>query len=212
LEAKVGHATNVFDVLDAFDAKLIIFQNNMRVEVVKVIKPFPQFLQAYDSHQLHNMFTLMLDLRFKSLRVVENYVGHGACICFVAKYDANAIIPLLMIVFEVLNPIVQACVVEVVGYVARFGDYIEKDNNIFNVGTSMEKSSCALVVKLSLFRRLSISLATCVDPLAWWWIHETQFPNVSFLVKQLLRILGSQIEIECVFNLASGLITLRHRL
>jgi hypothetical protein len=29
LETKVRHATNVFDALDAFDVKLIIFQNNM---------------------------------------------------------------------------------------------------------------------------------------------------------------------------------------
>jgi hypothetical protein len=64
LEIKVGHATNVFHALDAFDVKLIIFQNNMRVEVVKVIKLFLQFLQAYDSHQVHNMVILMLDPRF----------------------------------------------------------------------------------------------------------------------------------------------------
>jgi len=36
---------------------------------VKVIKPFLQFLQAYDSQQVHNMFTLMLDPRFKYLKV-----------------------------------------------------------------------------------------------------------------------------------------------
>jgi hypothetical protein len=137
------------------------------------------------------MLALMLDPRFKSLKVVENYVGCGACIHLVAKYDANAIIPLLMTVFEVLNPIVQACGVEVVG----FGDFIEEDNNIYCVGASMEESSHALAVgELSLLGRLSISPATCVDPLAWWWIHETQFPNVSFFAKQILRILGSQIE------------------
>jgi hypothetical protein len=50
LEVKVGHATNVFDVFDAFDAKLIIFQNNMWAKVVKVIKLFLYFLQSYDSH------------------------------------------------------------------------------------------------------------------------------------------------------------------
>jgi hypothetical protein len=49
------------------------------------------------------MFAFMLNLRFKSLKVVENYVGCRACICFVAEYDANAIIPLLMIMFEVLS-------------------------------------------------------------------------------------------------------------
>jgi len=29
LEVDVGHAIDVFDALDAFDAELIIFQNNM---------------------------------------------------------------------------------------------------------------------------------------------------------------------------------------
>ncbi len=120
------------------------------------------------------MLTLMLDHMFKSLRVIENYVGCGTCVCLVADYDVNAVIPLLMIVFEVLNLIVQACVIKVAGFVVGFGDFIEKDNNIFNVGASMEKTSCALVVlELYLFKRLFISLATCVDPLAWWQIHET---------------------------------------
>jgi hypothetical protein len=52
----------------------------------------------------------------------------------------------------------------------------------------MEKSSCAFVVA-----KLFTMLVTCVDPLAWWWIHENQFPNVGFLAKQILKILGSQI-------------------
>jgi len=50
LEVEVGHAIDVFDSLDAFDIELNIFENNMQVEVVKVIKPFLQILQAYDSH------------------------------------------------------------------------------------------------------------------------------------------------------------------
>jgi len=111
------------------------------------------------------MLTLMLDPRFKSLRVVENYVGHGNCICLIVEYDANVIIPLLMTMFEVLNPTVQACAVEVVG----FGNSTKEDNNIFCVGASMEKSSRAFVVgELSLLRRLFVSIVTCVHPLAWW--------------------------------------------
>jgi hypothetical protein len=46
-EVEVGQVIDVFDALDAFDVNLIIFQNNMQAEIVKVIKPF---LQAYDSH------------------------------------------------------------------------------------------------------------------------------------------------------------------
>jgi hypothetical protein len=50
LEVEVKQAPDVFDALDAFDTQLINFKNNLDIEVVKVIKPFLQFLQAYDSH------------------------------------------------------------------------------------------------------------------------------------------------------------------
>jgi hypothetical protein len=49
------------------------------------------------------MFAFMLGPRFKSLRVMETYVGHRDCIHFVVEYDVNALILLLMIVFKVLN-------------------------------------------------------------------------------------------------------------
>jgi hypothetical protein len=41
------HATNVFK---AFDARSFIFQNNMWVEFVKVIKCFLKILKVYDLH------------------------------------------------------------------------------------------------------------------------------------------------------------------
>jgi hypothetical protein len=71
---------------------------------------------------------------------------HMGLVFLAAKYDVNAVIPLLVIVFEVLNLIVQAYPKEVVRFVVGFGDFIEEDNNIFGAGASMEESSCALVV------------------------------------------------------------------
>ncbi len=111
------------------------------------------------------MLTLMLDPRFKSLRVVENYVGRRAYICLVVEYDANVVVRLLMIVFKVLNLIVQTCVVEVVGFVIGFDNSIEEETNIFGVGASMEKSSHAFVVgELSLFKRLFVIPYTLLIP------------------------------------------------
>jgi hypothetical protein len=66
----------------------------------------------------------MFNPRFKSLRVVENYVGCGAYI-HVVKYGVNAIILLLMTMFEVLNLIVQACAIEAIGFVVGSGDFIK---------------------------------------------------------------------------------------
>jgi hypothetical protein len=50
LEFEMGEPTNALDVIDDFDVDVFIFQNNMWVQVVKVIKPFLQFLKVYDSH------------------------------------------------------------------------------------------------------------------------------------------------------------------
>jgi hypothetical protein len=47
---------------------------------------------------------------FKFLFVMKIYVGHADCIFLPFKYDENVVISLLMMVFEILNLIVQACV------------------------------------------------------------------------------------------------------
>jgi hypothetical protein len=77
----------------------------MQSKVLNVIKSFLQFLQAYDGH-ITICFAIMFDPCFKSLKVVENYVGCGACIRITFEYDANAIILFLMIMFEIINLIV----------------------------------------------------------------------------------------------------------
>ncbi len=43
LEVEMGHAIDVINVLHFFDAKVLVFQNNMRAEVVKVINLFHNF-------------------------------------------------------------------------------------------------------------------------------------------------------------------------
>jgi hypothetical protein len=43
-----------------------------------------------------------------------------------------------------------------------------------------------------------------------WQSHEDQFPNVSFLAKQILGIPRSQIKTKCVLNLVGMLIALQH--
>jgi hypothetical protein len=87
---------------------------------------------------------------------VENYVGCGAYIRLAAEYDVNAMILLLMTVFEGLNPIVQACAMKVVGLLLNLVTILKiyiylvwvtlLKIYIFVVGASMEESSCTFVV------------------------------------------------------------------
>ncbi len=66
------------------------------------------FLKTFDPHNVHNMLAIMLDPHFKYLWIIENYVGHGATICFAFEYDAKVVIPLLMAYFDRLNLASQA--------------------------------------------------------------------------------------------------------
>jgi hypothetical protein len=49
----------------------------MWLGVVKVIKPFLEFLKSFDVREAHNMMAIMLDPCFRALRIMENLVGHG---------------------------------------------------------------------------------------------------------------------------------------
>jgi hypothetical protein len=71
----------------------------MLVEIVKVIKCFLHFLTAYHLDQVHNTFIVLLELHFKSLYVVENYVGCGDVACFTFEYNVRIIFFLLINVF-----------------------------------------------------------------------------------------------------------------
>jgi hypothetical protein len=83
----------------------------------------------------------------------------------------------------------------------------EEDIDIFGFRLSMEKSSRTLVVgELFLFQRLFIPLSKYLDTLAWWCTHESEFPNVGFLPKQILKILGFQIGTKKMVSLVGVLI------
>ncbi len=67
---------------------------------MNVIKSFLEIFKTFDSHQVHNMLALMVDSYFKSLRVVERFMGCGNAIHFTIEYDVKEVIPLYMIVFD----------------------------------------------------------------------------------------------------------------
>jgi hypothetical protein len=88
------------------------------------------------------------------------------------------VIPLLLIIFEWLNPTIQAHAIVIIDELVIEGE--GEKNNMFDIGASMEKNSHALVVgELSLFQGLFIPSSMCVNLLTWWQNHEGQFLNVS---------------------------------
>ncbi len=53
----------------------------------------------FDSPLVHNMLALLLDPRFKSLHVMESFMGCGNAIYLAIEFDVKEVIPFLMIVF-----------------------------------------------------------------------------------------------------------------
>jgi hypothetical protein len=55
--------------------ELSLFASNIRREVYGVLGSFLSFKRKFEKRKAHNMFSLMLDLRFKSLHLISSFVG-----------------------------------------------------------------------------------------------------------------------------------------
>ncbi len=81
-------------------------------------------------------------------------------------------------------------------------DPLVSNDLLFGESTSTKEANEDLLkFELFLFCRIVISKEDLQSPLVWWKTHEPQFPNVGFLARQILGILGSQIKIECMFSI-----------
>jgi hypothetical protein len=64
-------------------------------------------------------------------------------------------------------------------------------------------------VELSLFKRTTMPIDP-FSPFIWWAEYEQQFPNLAYLARQVMGIVGSQIEIERIFNMVGVITSLKH--
>jgi hypothetical protein len=86
---------------------------------------------------------------------------------------------------------------------------IVDEDSIFGVMTFNEDTIHGLWKnELTLFRHLHLKPKECALPLIWWQLHETRFPNVSFVAQQIFGILESQIETKQIFIVARVLTSL----
>jgi hypothetical protein len=51
--------------------ELSLLVSNIKREAINVLDFFLSFLKVYDKRKTHNMISLMLDLRYKSLRIIS---------------------------------------------------------------------------------------------------------------------------------------------
>lgn len=186
-----------------FESELEVLQARMMSEVINVLAPFLSFTVSYSAKHAHNMLALMLDPRYKGLSLVKDYVGRERALQVVSETDTNSLLPCLVTVFKQLNP----SSVENAPALSPTSKDSFDENSLFGSTASNDEAIVGhLKAELSLFRRLHIDPKDCENPLAWWKDREVQFPNVGFLARQILGIVGTQVETERIFSVV-GLIT-----
>ncbi len=76
--------------------KLLKFKLSMNTKVISVFPPFLAFSSSYINANAHNMFSIMLDLCFKNMKLIWHYLGNVIVDDVVAKYDAKVVSSLLL--------------------------------------------------------------------------------------------------------------------
>ncbi len=65
---------------------------------------FLSFSKVYDKGKAHNMISLMLDPRYKSLGIISPFVGRQQDVALVKEYDKKFLYPILVKCDEHLHP------------------------------------------------------------------------------------------------------------
>jgi hypothetical protein len=67
--------------------ELSCLASSIKKEVVQVLDSFIYFLKKYEGKKSHNMFSLMLDPKFKTFHLVYSFSDHEQGKAIVEEYD-----------------------------------------------------------------------------------------------------------------------------
>jgi hypothetical protein len=147
----------------------------------------------------------MLDPRFKTLHLVSSFIGREQGKAIVEKYDKNSLFPMLLECYYHLHPLVESK-----GNVVDERVKEDRSLDIFEMTTNTSEPTTKLINKeLLIFRHYQVDVKDIKCPLQWWEKQENMFSTIGFCARQILGIVGSQIEIEIIFSIAGIFASLR---
>ncbi len=84
--------------------ELSLFATNIKKEICGVLESFHFLKRNYEKKKSHNMLYLMLNPRFKSLRLVFSFMGHKEKVSIVEKYDRRPLSPIFFKCYHYSHP------------------------------------------------------------------------------------------------------------
>jgi hypothetical protein len=159
--------------------ELFLLAPNIKREVINVLDFFLSFLKKYENKKAHNMISLMLHPRFKSLCIMSSFVGREQGVALVEEYDKKSLYSLLVKCHEHFHPLVTLDM-----NCADQNIFFEQDCNldIFEqVVTTSELAEVLVKRELLVFKRYHLDIINIKCLHQWWHKHEAIFPIVGFL-------------------------------
>jgi hypothetical protein len=177
--------------------ELSCLASNIKKEIIQVFDYLLSFFKKYEERKAHNMLSLMLDPKFKTLCLMSSFINLEQSKAIVEKYDKKSLFSMLLKCYYHLHPLVESerGVVD---------ERVEEDMSldIFEMITNTSEPTTKLVNKeLIIFKHYKVDVKNIKCPLHWREKHGSMFPIVGFCARQILRIIGFQIEIKRIFSL-----------
>ncbi len=88
--------------------ELTSFASNIGMEVCVVLKSFLSFLKKLRENKALNMFSLMLNPRFKNFSLVSSFIGREQGVTIVEEYDSKSLYPILLECYHHLHPLTKS--------------------------------------------------------------------------------------------------------
>ncbi len=152
----------------------------MKKKVIGVIDSFMSYLTKYDGKKTHNMQSLMLDPRFKSLiSISSSIIGYELGMAIATKVDKKSLYSILFLKsYQHLHPLFK---IEN-SFVIKSNE--ENNLDIFEMVTcNNELTKNPINQKLMIFCRCQMDTKDIKCLFEWWKKHESIFPIVGFFLQ-----------------------------
>jgi hypothetical protein len=133
-----------------------------------------------EESKAHNMLSLMLDPRFKNLKLISSLISQEQGIFIIQEYDMRSLFPMLLQCHQHLHLVVEFDITN---------QNIDANNNlnIFEMTMSYNEPMREFVNKeLLSFKHYHVDNKEIKSPLEWWEKHESLFLIVGFLANRFL--------------------------
>jgi hypothetical protein len=75
---------------------LVLLASKIRQEVCGIWDSFLSFSRKYIKKKTHNMLSLMLNPRFKSICIISSFVGREQGVIVILEYEMKSLYPMLI--------------------------------------------------------------------------------------------------------------------